>query len=293
MKATQIGRVSLAALTVFGLTQRSAATQGSACARQEQRVIHLGFSFSCNCIVSRDPAGSDTWTFHSEPRVDQAAGDGELRAGDAIVMANQRPITTDAGGAAFSRLYAGRPVALTVRRGGRLTLVRVTPVWTCTPRGADRETSADSGSPDGGLVTRGYLGLGLSTRATVEAPPGGPAIWHFAEPPVVIGVAAGGPAERAGLRIGDSVTAVDGYPVDSDDAGRRFGAALPGETLRLEVRRGGATLRLAMTVADRDTTPLRLEGRRVEVTGPARVERVGHRIVIWSDSGSVAVVVYP
>jgi S1-C subfamily serine protease len=55
---------------------------------------------------------------------------------------------------------------------------------------------------------------------------------------IVTESAAGGPAEKAGLRLGDVIIAVNGKPVeDFEDLSKLVGAALPGATVEITFRR--------------------------------------------------------
>lgn len=90
----------------------------------------------------------------------------------------------------------------------------------------------------GQAIERGYVGLGLRTLS--------PDGWEALGQPkdfkgaYVETVTEGGPAERAGARIGDLLVGVNGEVVDnSQEATRRVGAAKPGDTIRLEVIRDG------------------------------------------------------
>ncbi len=68
--------------------------------------------------------------------------------------------------------------------------------------------------------------------------------WHW-NPPALVGfVAPGSPAERAGLRVGDSITAVGDKAVDRFVAMRdqlQIAAKAEGGTVRLSIRRGAMT----------------------------------------------------
>ena len=68
-----------------------------------------------------------------------------------------------------------------------------------------------------------------------------------------------GPAARAGLRIGDLVTALDGKPMEN---GRQFRVNLYtrpiGDTVRIDVRRGSEQKTVAVAVAERQDDPARL-----------------------------------
>jgi regulator of sigma E protease len=67
--------------------------------------------------------------------------------------------------------------------------------------------------------------------------------------PVVVGqVVEGGTAQAAGLEPGDEITAVDGEPVDDFVRFVEIVRARPGETLRLDVRRGNSDRRIDVEV---------------------------------------------
>ena len=89
-----------------------------------------------------------------------------------------------------------------------------------------------------GKIERGYVGLTLSTPRAGE--------WESYGLPrdtrgaMVLEVTPGGPADRAGVEIGDAITAIDGKPVeDSTEATRIVAAVTPGSTIRLDINRGG------------------------------------------------------
>ncbi len=68
----------------------------------------------------------------------------------------------------------------------------------------------------------------------------------------VTAVSPGGPAEAAGLQQGDIVVAIDGVKIDAQDA---FSEILfthePGDTVQVDVLRGGETLTVSLTLAER------------------------------------------
>lgn len=85
-----------------------------------------------------------------------------------------------------------------------------------------------------GEVVRGWLGAGNQ--------PG-------AKDATIGGVYEGTPAERAGLRPGDVIEAIDGDPLPSFEALRaRVGSKSPGDVVKLRVRRDGSTLELLATL---------------------------------------------
>lgn len=90
----------------------------------------------------------------------------------------------------------------------------------------------------GESIERGYVGLGLRTLSEDG--------WEALGQPkdfkgaLIESVTEGGPAARAGVRMGDLLVGVNGQPTaNSQEATRRVGAAKPGDTIRLEVIRDG------------------------------------------------------
>jgi S1-C subfamily serine protease len=98
-----------------------------------------------------------------------------------------------------------------------------------------------------GYVRRGWLGLEYATRA--EASPD----WDPSARGVhVLGVAAGGPAEAAGLRAGDVLTALDAVPIaDEGDLRNREAALAVGGRARLDGLRNGIPFQAELIVAER------------------------------------------
>jgi C-terminal processing protease CtpA/Prc len=84
---------------------------------------------------------------------------------------------------------------------------------------------------------------------------------HFGAPRdagVLVGeVEADGPAAKAGLQVGDVVTAVDGEKIDSGaDLSRAIRGKKNGETVKLEVLRDKAKKTLSVAVAERKRTEI-------------------------------------
>jgi S1-C subfamily serine protease len=102
-----------------------------------------------------------------------------------------------------------------------------------------------------GRVSRAYLGIGTQQVSLREN-------WvdelKLASDRglLVVSLARGGPAERAGVFVGDIVVALDGQPCrDVDDLHAALGAARVGQSLKLELIRGGARSECAVVVAER------------------------------------------
>jgi len=106
---------------------------------------------------------------------------------------------------------------------------------------------------DHGRVQRGVIGV----RAQTITPALGDGLSLGARSGVVISdVRPGGPAARAGLRIGDVVIAIDGKPMEN---ARQLDVNLyrraPGETVKLEVTRAGIPLTFDVAVVERPRDP--------------------------------------
>lgn len=113
---------------------------------------------------------------------------------------------------------------------------------------------------DGGEVVRGWLGAGNQPGAS------GPGA-------AIGGVYEGTPAERAGLRPGDVVEALDGKEIATfEDLRARVGDKGPGDVVKLRVRRDDATLELDVTLEAKPQTSS-LETLRPSRSGPGPAPR--------------------
>lgn len=115
-----------------------------------------------------------------------------------------------------------------------------------------------------GRVARGYLGVALrDVDADVQRALG----LGEASGALVEDVTSGSPAERAGLRSYDLITAIDGRAVAGDDVVIRTVARLvPGQTARIDFARDGRMHSVLLKLAER---PARAAGL-VPVSSPAR-----------------------
>jgi membrane-associated protease RseP (regulator of RpoE activity) len=140
-------------------------------------------------------------------------------------------------------------------------------------------------------------------------------------------ISRGGPADRAGLRVGDRMTHLDGVSIASREGARKLGAVRPGQRVRVTVLRDGKSITRDLTLGTRPevraaiaaTTPRaptaraapgapvaprfrrelrytgKLEDVTVEVWSPAgtTVERVGDTMVITVGTSIVRLKVDP
>jgi serine protease Do len=105
-----------------------------------------------------------------------------------------------------------------------------------------------------GRVQRGYIGVALrGVDPDVQASLGLPR----ADGALVQDVTAGSPGARAGLRPYDLIVAVDGDPVQSNDALiREIASRAPGTTARVELLRDGRAMDFTVKLAER---PVRVQ----------------------------------
>jgi len=84
---------------------------------------------------------------------------------------------------------------------------------------------------------RGRLGIGLrctecGTQMDDET---GQSVWFFSGPIEVTQVNSGGPAEDAGIRMGDLIKAIDGHDMATEAGGLAFSNLTPGEAVQITV----------------------------------------------------------
>ena len=96
----------------------------------------------------------------------------------------------------------------------------------------------------------GYLGVTFNGEYEVKREHNGPEVFRFQEPPEIVSVESGSPADRAGVRAGDLMVAMDGRDVVGRDV---FFAQLlvPGRKLPLRVNRDGNERAIVVVVQKR------------------------------------------
>ncbi|MDO8666811.1 MAG: PDZ domain-containing protein, partial [Gemmatimonadales bacterium] len=98
----------------------------------------------------------------------------------------------------------------------------------------------------------GWLGVGLSCdNCSLRRSRSEPGRWTFREPPTIFWVDPYGPADRAGLRRGDTLIAIDGQQLTSEAGGRAFARVAPGQQVRITYRRGTQERQARLTAAAR------------------------------------------
>lgn len=86
---------------------------------------------------------------------------------------------------------------------------------------------------------------------------------EFTSPPEIIGIDADGPAERAGLKVGDVILSIDEEPLTKKAGADRLFTSRPGKTLRIGFRRGALGQETSIRVGSvpDDKSPGSLLGR--------------------------------
>jgi serine protease Do len=127
-----------------------------------------------------------------------------------------------------------------------------------------------------GYVQRGYIGVALRD---VDPDLQGPLGLTRTTGALVQDVTAGSPAERAGLKPYDLITAVDGMEVGTNDSLiREISSRAPGSSAKLEVVRDGRERQVLVKLAERAPTARPTMTRRESdrpVPGSSRSEMVG------------------
>ena len=125
-------------------------------------------------------------------------------------------------------------------------------------------------SVDGRRTTISVQTPGVSGRSAVPAMPetlmgmdftcgpcstilrDGRRLWRFSNPIQVVGLELGGPADRAGIRVEERITHVNGISIDSPAGGDAFSNLRPGQTVRLTlVGLDGINRTVSIVLADR------------------------------------------
>ncbi|HTR77457.1 MAG TPA: PDZ domain-containing protein [Gemmatimonadaceae bacterium] len=102
-----------------------------------------------------------------------------------------------------------------------------------------------------GPSTQTPLGLGITCdrMSAITSSTDGAAVFSFAQPPVVSYIVPDGPADKAGVLIGDTIVSVNNTAITTDYGGRLFSVVAPGEQLTLRLQHGPRTRNVAIRAA--------------------------------------------
>jgi len=210
--------------------------------------------------------GRRLWKFSGPVRVSRVVAGGPadkagIRPGDRITAVDKEPIESRQGGNAFSDLRAGQATLLTLTRpDGSVQTVTVVPVAHASQDvSASRRTTVTlegARSPREDTTpgaARGFVGMNFSCGPCSTTWKDGREVWTFSGPVHVFGVEVGGPADRAGIRLGDEITAVDGKPIQSAEGAAAFSDLRPGQPTRFTlVGRDGRERTVTVVPAGRE-----------------------------------------
>lgn len=218
-------------------------------------LLCVGGSCSVNLRTDRGFAHD----FSTEPRIQGLEKDGpawgRLRNGDILVAVDGVLITTLEGGRRLANLTPGRPVELRVRRGLQEVDITVVPRAGCNePKlvvldggpgtaPAIQRAPRTPPSPSPLPVAAAPVDFGMEIDCGGcgwRRAPDGLRVFYTLDPPRVLSVVPGGPAHQAGIRPDDVLLKVNGIPLTSRDGGEHLGELRPGQTVTLEVGRGGS-----------------------------------------------------
>lgn len=329
--------LTAAAIAATGLPGPARAQEAEAPCPAERQEGWIGISgLTCSrCVIQRLGATETEWSFATEPeitRVDSGSpAAGSLRAGDLLVGIDGHLITSREGGRRFGRVRPGERVSIRFRRDGQVRSTTLTATGRCRPgrlpetpgapplpevdnvldrlprppqqpgRAPTPERPSLEAPPAPRLPSPGaYLGLGFRCSDCRARTRGDRVFWFFSEPPEVLSVEPGGPADRAGLRAGDRIQSVDGVAIDTPEGGEAFGRMVPGQVVLLTVSRAdGSRANVPLTPEEPQAgsrAPAALPSpadvvRYEGVVGPARVTVTGGPVSVVSEEGSGLVVI--
>jgi regulator of sigma E protease len=110
---------------------------------------------------------------------------------------------------------------------------------------------------------------------------------------IITGIAAGSPAEQAGLQIGDRLVAADGTPLASVDDLQRYTAGHTGRAVTYEIVRSdpsGSEMTLEVTMTPRTNPPAQQGALGIQIDVPTRPPKAWE--AVWSGIRTTGEVVY-
>lgn len=237
----------LIALTLF--TAVAAHAQNPCAEMKRGRSGTLGIqAYRCrggSCLVNaQSPDGTFAHYFSTEPVVEAVLTGRELRDGDVLVSVDGVPVTSVEAGRRLANLEPDVPVRLRIRRDGSERDVVAVPRLGCEAPSlqvvavgpAKKEKVPATPKPDFGMS----LDCGGCGWETVD----GQRVWHSLTVPRVAKVDRGGPADVAGIRIGDRILSINGYWTFEPKDGAAIGSLKPGQKVKVVVARGNNSVEL-------------------------------------------------
>jgi len=217
-----------------------------------------GISLTCgDCFVQRGPGRvayvqrpAINWVESGSP-----AYQAGLRAGDTLVSVDGLLLTTPEGFERFANALSGTPVRVGIRRGGQDQVFTVTPGTNPSVTSAQdyynerlriAQRNGLSALRNAFRSPLGSLGLGIQCEQCSVSSGRRAQSWTFRQPPAIITVDVDGPAHRALLRRGDTLTAIDGVDLTTPQGGRAFATIEPGQRVTLTYRRAGVERRAVL-----------------------------------------------
>ena len=200
-----------------------------------------------SCAVNGEVDGGFTHRFTIEPsiwEIDPRGPAKDLREGDQIVSIDDVLITTREGGRRLANLTASVPVRLRMRRGNQEFLSTLVPVRGCnTPKltVTERSFTGRPPSPSEDVPPAIDFGMELECGDCGWRTWGATLVWYSSERLRVVDVMPDGPADRAGIRTGDTIVSVDGHALPGRQGGSYLGSLKPGYVVTLGRERGGQT----------------------------------------------------
>lgn len=264
-----IGGLAALPLAAVLLAAAPAAGQGDTCATGPGAAFGVTAYQCANCGVEQRVGTPTAFQFFAEPVILAVEEGSPLRPGDIVEAVDGKPITTRAGAHAFTYPSRSRST-VTVRRDGARRDLAVRVADTCrtppapptaavpptaptpavpptapTPAVAPTPPTPPTPPTESGQGRFGFA-LGCLPSCTHTRASDGTRYYRHDGPPPVVGVREGGPADRAGMQVGDRVTHVDGLSIVTEAGGLRFLRAARGREMRLTLDRGGRAIEVEL-----------------------------------------------
>ena len=162
-------------------------------------------------------------------------------------------------------------------------------VWVTTP-----SIPAAPGIPGVAVTPSGWFGFSIrcSDCGWSSGASGENRVWEFDEAPELSMVSPNSPAGRAGLRAGDRLTHIDGISLLSKEGGRRFGQVVPGQKVKLTVKRGNSTLTKELRLSSRPETRAAIYAYTPRTPAPATPPAIRRELRYTGQLDNVSVEVW-